>query len=587
MFDTFDKLKFILTKNQRSSIIYLFFLMVVGAALETLGIGLVLPALILMVQADIASSYPILKPIISFLGYPSQSEIVIYGMMSLVLVYLIKNFFLGYLAWRQSKFIYGVQSDFSQFLFSGYLHQTWVQHIQRNSSELIRNAMNEVNVLVSSGLSAGLSLATELLVMFFIVILLIALEPVSALTALLGLGLFGWVFHKITSNYLKKYGAQRMYHDGLRIQHLQQGLNGLKDVKILGRESAFSNVYKIHAKASANNARRAHVISQIPRLLLEVLAISGITILILMMVLNDRAMEDVIPMIGLFGVAVFRVMPSVNRILLAVQGLRYGLPVIDVLYNEKLTLLKTQEHNNDRVVIDSVPFENSITIKNVTYTYPNSNNSALQNISLTIPKGTAVGFIGESGSGKSTLIDLILGLLHPDKGEVLSDAINIEDNLRSWQNKIGYVPQNIYLTDDSLINNIAFGVPENDIDQAAVIRAAKLAQLHDFLSALPEGYNTKVGENGVRLSGGQIQRIGIARALYSDPPILVLDEATSALDNMNETSVMSAVSELNGIKTILIIAHRLTTLRDCSVIYELQKSRLVKKGTYNEIIKSA
>lgn len=318
-----------------------------------------------------------------------------------------------------------------------------------------------------------------------------------------------------------------------------------------------------------------YTLQQFPRLWLELLAVSGLTILVISMLAQDRALEAVLPTLGLFAACAFRLMPSINRVLGAVQSLRYGLPVIDVLH-EELNLATPKVADTPSL---STTFHDVLELCRITYAYPGAVEPALKDISLAIQRGESVGFIGASGAGKSTLVDILLGLLTPDTGEIRVDGKDIQTNLRNWQDQIGYVSQSIFLTDDTLRRNVAFGLPNEEIDDVAVRHAIRAAQLEEFATSLPDGLQTFVGERGVRLSGGQRQRIGIARALYHDPPVLVLDEATSSLDAETERGVMQAITALQGTKTIIIVAHRLSTVDHCNRLYRLHEGRLVEDET--------
>jgi ABC-type multidrug transport system fused ATPase/permease subunit len=534
---------------------------------------LVIPALALMMQNDLATKYPILEPWLSSLGNPSHERLIIGGMLALVGVYAVKTFFLAFLAWRQAHFVFRLQSNFSQRLFAGYLCQPYTFHLQRNSAQLIRNTINQVGE-ITTVIQQGLMLITEILVLSGISALLLTVEPLGALLVGSMLGLAGWGFNRLTRGHILRWGVARQHHEGLRIQHLQQGLGGAKDIKLLGRESDFLAQYQLHNTSSSRIAQRQTTLGALPRLWLELLAVSGLAVLVVAMIWKGKPMDTLLPTLGLFAAAAFRIMPSINRVLTAVQSMRYYLPVIDTLHSEFCLLNATSIQQRGQ----HLPFKNALVLDQVSFKYPAAENPALRGISLSIPRGASIGFIGGSGAGKSTLVDTILGLLTPDSGTIKINGINIQTNLRGWQDQIGYVPQSIYLTDDTLRRNVACGLPPDQIDETAVWRAIKAAQLEQFVNELPQGLETQVGERGVRLSGGQRQRIGIARALYHDPAVLVLDEATSSLDTVTEHDVMEAVRALQGEKTLIIVAHRLSTVEHCDHLYRLEQGTVVEDG---------
>lgn len=571
---TTQKIWGLLTPAERRNAVVLLGLMIIGMLLETLGVGLVIPALALLTQTDVAHNYPALQPMLQVLGNPSQQTLVIGGMLLLVGVYLIKGLFLAFLAWQQARFAFGMQARLSQRLFTVYLCQPYSFHLQRNSAQLIRNVLSEVGMFSSNGILPGMMLLSESLVLLGLCSLLLIVEPLGALIAVSVLGIAAWGFHHLTGRRIEHWGDARQHHDGLRTQHLQQGLGAAKDVKLLGRETEFLEQYRVHNVQSTRMGRLLATLQQLPRLGLELLAVSGLAILVITMLAQGRALEVVLPTLGLFAAAAFRLMPSVNRVLGAMQSLRYALPVIDTLYTE-LNLATPETAGTCTTV---TPLRAALELSQLTYAYPGAAEPALKNISLVIRRGEAVGFIGASGAGKSTLVDILLGLLTPDTGEVRVDGKDIRGNLRNWQDQIGYVPQSIYLTDDTLRRNVAFGLANEQIDDAAVQRAIQAAQLDEYVTSLPDGLETLVGERGIRLSGGQRQRIGIARALYHDPAVLVLDEATSALDTATEDSVMQAVAALQGNKTILIVAHRLSTVKHCNRLFRLEHGRVVEEG---------
>ncbi|MFA7239068.1 MAG: ABC transporter ATP-binding protein [Sulfuricellaceae bacterium] len=566
---------------EHSNAIVLLCLMFIGMLLETLGVGLVIPALALLTQPDFAGKHPTLQPILQSLGNPGQHTLVIYGMLVLVGVYFVKALFLAYLVWRQARFASGVQVRLSQRLFTTYLRQPYTFHLQRNSAQLMLNVTSEVGMFTGATTQA-MNLLTESLVLLGLCTLLLVVEPLGALIVVSVLGIAAWGFHRLTRRRITRWGEVRQHHEGLRIQHLQQGLGGAKDVKLLGREADFLEQFRVHNAYGAHVGQLLATLQQLPRLWLELLAVSGLAILVVSMLAQGSALEAILPTLGLFAAAAFRLMPSVNRILSALQSLRYGLSMIDTLYAE----FKLAPPEAASVSAPAVPFRAKLELNKVTYAYPCAAKAALNEISLTIRHGESVGFIGSSGSGKSTLVDIMLGLLTPDSGEVRLDGEDIQQSLRNWQDQIGYVPQSIFLTDDTLTRNVAFGLPNAQIDEVAVWRAIRAAQLEDFVHSLPKKLDTLVGERGIRLSGGQRQRIGIARALYHDPVVLVLDEATSSLDTATERDVMQAVRALQGRKTILIVAHRLSTVEHCDRLYRLELGRVVEEGAPETMLTS-
>ncbi len=571
---TQQKLWHLLSPEQRRAAMLLLALMLIGMVLETLGIGLVVPTLALMTQGDIASRYPLLAPLLNNLGNPSRERLVIAGMLILVGVYVVKTLFLGFLTWRQMSFAFGVQTNLSQRLLRGYLRLPYAFHLQRNSAQLINTVVTDTNQLTHNGLMSGMIFLTEILVLLGISVLLLAVEPLGALLVVSTLGLAGWGFGRITKDRILRWGEARTFHEEQRIQHLQQALGGVKDVKLLGREDDFLAQYWLHNAGSARVGQRQSTLQGLPRLWLELLAVTGLAGLVMVMIWQEKPLEALLPTLGLFAAAAFRVLPSVGRLLTSIQLLHYAVPVIKNIHRE-LSLMdevKVSQH------VQILSFKKTLTVDFVRYNYPSAEAQALRGVSLAIPCGASVGIVGGSGAGKSTLVDIILGLLTPVSGAVKVDGIDIQTNLRGWQNQIGYVPQSIFLTDDTLRRNVAFGLPNEQIDNAAVARAIKAAQLDEFVTSLPDGLETIVGERGIRLSGGQRQRIGIARALFHDPPVLVLDEATSSLDTATERGVMDAVRALRGSKTIVIIAHRLSTVEYCDRLFRLERGRIVEEG---------
>ncbi len=566
--NNYGKLKEILIKSERQQIFVLFFYMIVAMLLEVVGIGLVIPAVSFMSQKNIVERHPEFQAALNFLGNPNQMQLVVGAMLVLLGIYFFKTLFMMYLSYKQNKFIFGVQAAIANRLFMGYLQQPWSYHLQKNSSQLILNVINEVRLLVDNMLMPMMTVLTDGVALAGIVVFLFVVEPLGAMFVGATLVLAVSIFYQIIKRHVRRWGEIRQHHEKCRLQHLQQGLNGVKEVKLSGREEFFFRYFAQHNKISTSVNQKQKTCIELPRLWIEFLAIVGLTVLVLLSDAQKKSLDDIVPILGLFVAAAFRIMPSLNRLLTSIQSLRYGFPVVVLLANEFQTLKENILKKHDELTSE---YKNILTLESVSYRYPNAKQNALSNISITIPYGKSVGFIGTSGAGKSTLVDLILGLLTASEGVIKVDGVGIQSGLRAWQSQIGYVPQSIYLMDDTITKNIAFGIDDAEVDQAALQRSLKAAQLEDLVNSLPEGLNTFVGERGVRLSGGQCQRIGIARALYSDPSVVILDEATSALDNETEKEFMDAVRALHGSKTLIIVAHRLSTLIDCDWVYRLEK----------------
>jgi ATP-binding cassette, subfamily B, bacterial PglK len=559
----------LLTREERRYAVGLLGLMLVGMVLETLGVGLVIPVITLFTQPEYAERLPALRAAIASVGTPDPAALVTGAMLVMVAVYLFKAVFLAVLFWCQNRFAFDVQAQLSQRLFTIYLRQPYTFHLQHNSAELLRNVTSEVSIFTSNVMSQGMLLLTEILVLVGLCTLLLIVEPVGALVVVTVLGATGGCYHYLTRRRIASWGLARQHHEGARIQHLQQGLGGIKDVKLLGREADFLEQYRVHNTQFARVGQRHTTLLQVPRLWLELLAIGGLATLVITLLARGRALETVVPTLSLFAAAAFRFIPSVNRLLAAVQAIRYGLPVVNTLAKE----LQLAAPAPGERAAGVAPFREHIELTNIVFTYPGAPGPSLRDLSLAMKRGESVGIIGTSGAGKSTLVDVLLGLLTPEAGRVEVDGEDIQSNLRGWQNQIGYVPQAIFLTDDSLRRNIAFGLPAGQIDEVAVWRSLRAAQLDEFVRSLPQGLETVVGERGVRLSGGQRQRIGIARALYHDPALLVMDEATSSLDTDTERGVMEAVRALSRDKTVVIVAHRLSTIENCDRLFRIEEGR--------------
>jgi ABC-type multidrug transport system fused ATPase/permease subunit len=573
----------LLTPKQKKDGVLLLCLTLVGVGLETIGVGAVIPAITLISQPKIYSSLPWLAPYLELLGSPSSEKLAIIVMSFLVLVYVTKVLFLALLSWCEAKYTTGLQEYFADKFFSIYMRLPYTFHLKSNSSELIRNISSESSSVVTYVIAPGIKVFAESMIVITLSVLLLCVEPIGAMISISVLGTASWIYQYFTKSKLKNWGKRRQVHESKCILHLQQGLGGIKDAKMLGQEEAFVSLYREHNHQRMKVIRNQSILQQFPRLWIELLAVCGLAILVIIMVVRANNTQGIVPVIAVFAAAAFRLMPSLNRILISTQSMRFGWPAIQTVATE---FARESEVEDSHGFSDRIPFAELLKIQDVKFKYENQSTFALDGVSLEITRGEVVGLIGPSGSGKSTLIDLTLGLLRPMSGQVLVDNRDIQTNLRGWQAQIGYVPQTIFLTDDSLRRNIAFGIEDSLIDNEAVQKAIELAQLTELVNSMPERENTMVGERGVRLSGGQRQRIGIARALYHDPSVLVLDEATSALDSHTEAEVMKCVYELRNNKTVLIVAHRLSTVASCNRIYKMESGRIIQVGSPQDVLKT-
>lgn len=584
------KLLYLFTTRERWQIAGLFILILIGAGFETLGVGLVLPFIALLENPQRVQEAGLLRWVYQAVGEPELRQFLIGAGLGFIGIYLIKNAYLTGLTYLQCRFIYDKQVELCSRLFRAYLYSPYTFHLQRNSAELIRNLNSETAIFFNGVLSPGLLALTEVTILACIALFLLFVEPVTSLAAAGGIGLATMIFYRVVRLKLSELGKARQYHQGQVIQTINQGLGGVKEAKVLGREQLFIDEYQRHNISSTRALQFSQVVSQLPRFFIESIAIVGLMLIVVSVLAQGRSLSAVLPTLSLFAAAAFRLMPSINRIIITVTQMRFSSHSVYVLSHD-LRELKAVEEKRNRVgwsntEVRQQALQTEIALQNVLYQYPGASDASLRGVSLTIPRGTSVGFVGSSGAGKTTIVDVILGLLPPTEGQVLVDGRDIYDDLTAWQRSIGYIPQSIYLCDDTLRNNIAFGIPADEINEDWIESAVESAQLTELVKSLPQGLDTLVGDRGVRLSGGQRQRVGIARALYHNPEVLVMDEATAALDNQTEAGVMEAVEKLSGEKTLITIAHRLSTVKNCDRLYFMRQGQIIDSGTYQELCQS-
>jgi ABC-type multidrug transport system fused ATPase/permease subunit len=551
---------------------------VLGAFLEAAGIGIVLPALAALASPQWIGGQPWAGRLLPevLLSEPRALVLAVLGL--LVAVVFCRTMFLTWLAYAQSTFARDFETDLSARLLRAYLEQPWVFHAGRNSSELIRNIRHEAST-VGFVFGAQLAVLAETTMLLAVIGVLVALEPLPSLVLALVIGALGAGYQWSMRSRVSRWGADRQKFDGLRIHHLQQGLAAVRELRLAGASRRFADRYELDTRAHLSTVQRHTFASQIPRLLFDLLAVVALAVSVLVMLALGREVGEIVPTVGLFAAAATRLLPSSNKLLGALQLVRWGTPSVDVVASE--LALRSPAESEQLVVRPTAG--GVIEVIDVSYRYPGSESPALDHVSVCVERGSMTGVIGSSGSGKSTLLDVILGLLQPDSGTVLVGGSDIRASLAGWHRCIGYVPQSIYLFDDTLRRNVALGVDDGAIDDAQVWRALADAKLDEVVRSWPEGLDARVGERGVRLSGGQRQRIGIARALYHDPPVLVLDEAPSALDVATESSVMESIVGLRDAKTIIIVAHRLSTVSRCDRIYRLEGGRVVGTGSFADV----
>ena len=571
-----NKLKKLIPVEEHRQITLLVLLLLMGMGFEVLGIGALLPILTAILNPDFLLKNEQISILIEQFNISDHNQIVKIALASLLFVYVFKSIYLVYLSYFQNKFLSHLTVNLSNRLFKNYLTQNYSFHINRNSSELIKNIQVEINYF-SNYLISIISLITEITLVFSVIITLFLLEPLPTIIVLTLFGFFSFLFYRMTKNITTKWGKIREEIDSKVSKIVLEGLSGIKEVILLGKQAYFHSqlVENNYSKAVMNS--KALTLRQIPRYFLELLSVFSLIAFVAIMLIQNKDVDNVIVTLGVFVAATFRILPSINRILSALQNIKFYQTSIDVLIKEinphKENLLSVEERRS--ILIPN----KMIRVKDLSFGYSGTTKNVLNKVSFTIKTGSTIGIIGESGSGKSTLVNMIVGLFSPSSGEILIDgSSNIQDSLNAWQNAIGYVSQDVYLTDQSILSNVAFGVQEDSIDLDLIDKVLAQAQLTDLIASLPEGYHTKVGERGVQLSGGQKQRIGIARSLYTQPKILVLDEATSSLDVKTEEEIMVSVDKLKGEMIIIIVTHRLVTLRNCDEIFSIKKGKLSREN---------
>ena len=565
----YKKIWTLLSSKEKNKSLFFLFLTLINTVVEISIVLMIVPLTQILLQQDI--NLPFFGEIDIF-GIYSYSDLVLGSVLLLLLAFLIKNLFTAYYQFWQFKFAGDIEKRLSRKLFENYLYRPYLDHLDANTGVLGNNVLNEITH-VPSYVRHIFTLISEVIILILIGSILIVYEPQGSITVILISLLFLFILNFFQKKYMIKFGENRYIYHGNSNKHLVQGLNNVKDIKLLGKENFFLNKYFDNFSKSIKYRVFYEVLSTIPKPISEIILAIAFVGLVLVLIITGN-LSSIVTTTSLFLIATYRLLPSIIRITNAFQSLKVRQAVISALVGDLLININKTEKN--KLAGDAeFNFENKIDLNNIEFSYPSSK-IILKDISFEINKGEMIGFVGASGSGKTTLIDLILGLLNSEKGSIIVDKIKItEENLKNWQNMIGYVPQNPTFIDDTIKKNIAFGIDENDIDNHLLESSIKQSNLENFIKNQSDGLDTFIGEKASKISGGQKQRIAIARALYKNPQIVIFDEATSSLDEVNEKEIIQNISLLKGLKTSIVIAHKLSILKNCDRIITVKNGSVI------------
>jgi len=582
---TINKLAQLLTTQERRRGYLLLSMIMLMAILDMVGVASILPFMAVLSSPEIVETNRYLALVYNELGFIGKESFLFFLGFSFFIVLIFSIVFKALTSYALMRFTQMRNYSLSRRMVADYLSQPYDWFLNRHSADIGKTVLSEVAQVINGALIPLLQLISNSLVVVTLLVLLMLVDFKLTLIVAACLGGTYTFIYFLIRRYMSSLGEVQVNANRERFHVVQEVFGAIKDIKVAGLEKESLHRYEIPAKKYANGEATAQIVSLIPRYILEIIVFGGMLLVMLYMMRNPDGLQGALPTMSVYAFAGYKLMPALQQVYAQLSRMRFAGPALEVLYNDMSTLQAVNHSNADNEE-SMMGLSTKIRLSDVSYSYPNTEQLALNNCSLEIQVNTTVGFVGTTGAGKTTAIDVILGLLRPKGGSLWVDEEEITAiNIRSWQRSIGYVPQHIYLSDDSVAANIAFGVPKARVSIAAVEQAAKLASLHDFvIQEMPEGYDTLVGERGVRLSGGQRQRIGIARALYHDPAVLIFDEATSALDNLTEQSVMKAISTLSHRKTIIMIAHRLSTVKECDKIFFLEHGNVVESGTYDELL---
>ena len=580
------KLFRILEKRERRIFAFVVAVMLLMGVTQLVGIGALFPFITLLADPDQLQQNGLLSRAYDAFGFESSRSFLVFVGGVALLALVITNVVTAFGLYVTEKYARSMQHKLSARLFEGYLSRPYSFFLSGNSSDLSRNVLIETGILVEGVVIPTIQVMTGIIISFFILSFLIWLNPLMTLIVVIAMGASYFIVYLIVSRLMSIFGKKRFEANAARFRSANEAFAGIKDLKVLGRQDEYERRFRGSSREFTNALVVESVSAQLPRFLIETIAFGGILVMVLYLLLTGAAFKEIVILASIFAFAGYRTLPALQQIYRASAKLKFTEIVAE-------TLIGDLDKDKSGIAFSSnsnveVKLDDAITLRDVSFSYSERNSEALQNVTLEIKKGSFVAVVGRTGSGKTTLVDLMLGLLEPSSGQFLVDEVKIDQSSApSWRRQVGYVPQQIFLSDDTLASNIALGISQNLIDLEKVKRAASIAQVEEFLDQLPDGFNTLIGERGVRLSGGQRQRVGIARAIYSSPSILILDEATSSLDSITERAVMDAIEQLRGDMTIIVVAHRLSTVMSSEEIYVFDSGSLVDHGSYKDLVKNS
>lgn len=586
MINTLKKILYLLPAKDKVKLLLLLVLMIIGAALEVVGIGMIPVFVSIIATPERVLELEMAQPLLNFLNVTGGGDLLIIGSIVLITVFFLKNLYMVGYYYLEARYIHNRYSLIGSDLYKCYMQAPYTFHLSRNSSELLRNITHETRYLLNFVMKPSMVVITNIVLITAIVVFLMLIEPVITVFAIVFLGIVGFTFLRLLKKKMRSFGKQAQKDRQLMIQDVQEGVGGIKDLSVLNRTATFIKRFGINIKSYARSQAFTTVASRSGKPVMETLAVGGMLLIATILYLQGRELDIVIPILTLFAAATIRLLPATQELISKINSMRYYIYSLEPIYQD---IRRLRKNSAAQCFDGSIEYKGwmELTFNKVSYAYPNSSEQAVKHLSITIPRGTAVGFVGSSGAGKTTVVDILLGLLEPMEGGVEVGGKSIFKNLPVWQKKVGYIPQNIFLADDTLRKNIAFGLEDNEIDADLINEAIEASQLTNLVESLDKGLDTVIGEAGVRLSGGQRQRIGIARALYHKPEILIMDEATAALDNITEKYIIEAIERLKGERTVIMIAHRLSTVQNCDKLYFMKNGEITESGTFDELLETS